>query len=83
MIFKTAQLKYPILYQNKNNIENNIEHFSIDKKFIKKFLHHDYLGNFYTLSSTEYLKNVEKYYQKYLELSTATFIIIMKRCYSS
>ena len=78
VIFKTAQLKYPILYQTKNNIENNIENFSIDKKFIKKFLHHDYLGSFYTLSSIDYLKNVERYYQKYLELSTATFIIIMK-----
>jgi endopeptidase La len=78
VIFKTSQLNFPILYGYKNKIEEEIEKFSIDKKFVKKFIRHDYLGNFYTLTASEYLMNVEKYYQKYLELSSSTFLTIMK-----
>jgi endopeptidase La len=78
VIFKTSQLNYPILYGYKNKIEEEIEKFSIDKKFVKKFIRHDYLGNFYTLTAPEYLMNAEKYYQKYLELSSSTFLTIMK-----
>jgi endopeptidase La len=78
VIFKTSQLNYPILYNYKNKIEENIEQFNIDNKFLKKFIRHDYLGNFYTLSTIEYLTNVKKYYQKYIELSSSTFLIIMK-----
>ena len=78
VIFKTSQLNYPILYSYKNKIEEEIENFSIDKNFVKKFIRHDYLGNLYTLSALEYLTYVKKYYEKYIELSSSTFIIIMK-----
>jgi endopeptidase La len=78
VVFKTSQLNYPILYGYKNKIEEEIEKFSIDKKFIKKFIRHDYLGNFYTLTASEFLMNAEKYYQKFLELSSSTFLTIMK-----
>ena len=78
VIFKTAQLNYPILYSSKSLIEEEVEKFSIDKKFIRKFLRHDYIGNFYTSTPVEYLMNLEKYYQKYLELSSSTFLTTMK-----
>jgi endopeptidase La len=78
VIFKTSQLNYPILYNYKNKIEDNIEELGIDNKFLKKFIRHDYLGNFYTLSTLEYLTNVKIYYEKYIKLSSSTFLIIMK-----
>lgn len=78
VIFKTAQLTYPILYSSKTLIEEEIEKNSIDKKFIRKFLRHDYIGNFYTSTPVEYLLNLEKYYQKFIELSSSTFLTIMK-----
>ena len=78
VIFKTAQLNYPILYSYKNKIEEEIEKSNINKKFSKKFIKHDYIGNYYTLSVSEYLIQVEKYYQKYLELSSTSFLTIMK-----
>jgi len=78
VILKTSQLNYPSLYQNKNQIEDELENFSIDKKFSKKYLRHDYLGNFYTLTPTQFLIKMEKKYQKYLELCSSTFLTIMK-----
>ena len=78
VILKTSQLNYPLLYQNKNKIENELDTYSIDKKFTKKYLRHDYLGNFYTLSPSEFLTKMEKKYQKYLELCSSTFLTIMK-----
>jgi len=78
VIFKTAQLNYSTLFNNKNIIEEELDKYSIDKKFSKKFIRHDYIGNFYTFTPAEYLMNMEKYYQKYLELSSSTFLTIMK-----
>jgi len=78
IILKTAQLNYPYLYLLKNTIEKELEKSSIDKKFYKKFMKYDYLGNLYVLTPTEYINHVEKYYQKYLELRSSTFLAIMK-----
>ena len=78
VIFKTSQLNYPILYDYKNKIEDEIEKNKIDKNFSKKFIKHDYLGNYYTLPISEYLTHVEKHYQKYIELSSLPFLTIMK-----
>lgn len=78
VIFKTAQINYPILDNYKNKIKDNIEQFDIDTNFFKKFIKNDYLGNFYTLTTLEYLTNVKKYYQKYIELTSFTFLTIMK-----
>jgi len=78
VIFKTAQLNYPILYSYKNKIEEEIEKNKINKKFSKKFIKNDYIGNYYTLSTSEYLIHVKKYYKKYIELSTTSFLTIMK-----
>lgn len=78
VIFKTSQLNYPILYNYKNKIEEEIEKNNINKKFSKKFIKHDYVGNYYTLSAPDYLEHVKKYYQKYIELSSISFLTIMK-----
>ena len=78
IIFKTSQLNYPFLFLHKTDIENKIENSSIDKKFSKKYIRHDHIGNFYTLTPDEYLLHIEKDYQKYLELSSSTFLTIMK-----
>jgi endopeptidase La len=78
IIFKTSQINYPKLFEIKNNIEKELNRSSIDKKFYKKFIRYDYLGNLYCLTSEEYLNHIEKYYQKYMELRTSTFLSIMK-----
>ena len=78
VIFKTSQLNYPILDNYKNKIKDNVEQFDIDNIFFKKFIKNDYLGNFYTLNTLEYLTNVKKYYEKYIELTSSTFLTIMK-----
>jgi len=78
IIFKTAQISYPNLYSIKNNIDNELEKSSIDKKFFKKFMRYNYIGNLYVYNSSEYLEHVEKYYQKFLELTSSTFLSIMK-----
>jgi len=78
VIIKTAQLNYPNLYLLKNDIDKVLEKSSIDKKFIKKFMQYDYLGNMYVLSSNEYLKHVEKHYQQYLDITSSSFLSIMK-----
>jgi len=78
IIFKTAQISYPNLYSIKNNIDNELEKSSIDKKFIKKFIRYDYIGNLYVYSITEYLEHIEKNYQKFLEITSSTFLSIMK-----
>jgi endopeptidase La len=78
IIFKTTQINYPILHNYKNKIKDNIEQFDIDINFFKKFIKNNYLGNFYTLTTLEYLTNVKKYYQKYIELTSFTFLTIMK-----
>jgi endopeptidase La len=78
IIFKTSQLNYPFLFLHKTDIENKIENSSIDKKFSKKYIRHDHIGNFYALTPDEYLIRMENDYQKYLELSSSTFLTIMK-----
>lgn len=78
IVFKTAQINYPTLYQIKNNIDKELEKSSIDKKFFKKFIRYDYLGNLYVLSSNEYIKHAEKYYHKFLDTTSSTFLTIMK-----
>ena len=78
VIFKTSQLNYPILDNYKNKIKDNVKQFDIDNIFFKKFIKNDYLGNFYTLTTLEYLSNVKKYYEKYIKLTSSTFLTIMK-----
>lgn len=78
VIFKTSQINYPFLYNIKNNIEKAIDNSSVDNKFAKKFIRHDYLGNLYCLTTNEYIKYLEKMYKKFMELSTSTFLTIMK-----
>jgi endopeptidase La len=78
VIYKTSQLNYQNLYTIKNNIEKNLENASIDKKFYKKFIRYDNLGNIYAFTPNEYSNHIEKYYQKYLEVKSSSFLSIMK-----
>ena len=78
---KTSQIKSPILQKNKTNILSKIENYgniNVDLKFLKTFLRHDYLGNIYCLTDTEYCDYIIKMYQKYLKLIESTFVNIMK-----
>lgn len=75
---KTSQIKSPFLQKNKTNIISRLENVSIDLKFIKSFLRHDYLGNIYCLSEIEYCDYVMKTYQKYIKLVESNFVNIMK-----
>jgi endopeptidase La len=78
LFFKTSQINFSVYYKLKQNIERDKKDFSINAVFLKKFMQYNYIGNIYSLSSIDYLKNCEKYYQKYLELSTSTFLTVMK-----
>jgi endopeptidase La len=75
---KTCQLNYPIFQNIKNNITNELSKTSIDNKFIKKFLRYDYIGNIFLLKPNEYVKYLELSYQKFLEVSSSSFVHIMK-----
>jgi len=78
IIFKTAQISYNNLYLIKNKVEEELEKYSIDRKFFKKFIRYDYIGNLYVMNNIEYLDYVEKIYQRFLELTSSTFLSIMK-----
>jgi endopeptidase La len=73
---KTCQIKSPILYKKKTHIISKLN--SIDTKFLKSFLRHDYLGNIYCLSEIEYNDYIMKIYKKYTKLVELTFVNIMK-----
>ena len=75
---KTSQIKSPYLQKIKTNIITRLENVSMDIKFIKSFLRHDYLGNIYCLSEIEYCDYVMKTYQKYIKLIESNFVNIMK-----
>jgi endopeptidase La len=75
---KTCQLNYPLFQKNRNNIINELSKTSIDSKFIKKFLKYDYIGNIFLLKPCEYIKYIELTYQRYLEITSYSFVHIMK-----
>ena len=75
---KTSQLNYHIIHKLKSNINTELKKSTIDPKFIKKFIRYDYLGNIYTLSSKDYVKLLEIYYNQYMEITCSSFVIIMK-----
>ena len=77
---KTCQLNNKILYNKKIEILKEIEinNFEIDKKFIKSFMRHDYIGNLYSMNKKEYSKYVNKMYFKQIEITNTTFLNLMK-----
>ncbi len=75
---KTSQLKSPLLQKQKNNILNKLNDYSIDSKFVKSFMRHDYIGNLICMSEIEYCDYVNKMYKQYLKLIQGTFVSIMK-----
>lgn len=75
---KTCQLNYPILQKLKSKIISELNKSSIDSKFIKKFIRYDYLGNLYTMSWKNYIKYIEELYQKFMEVTSSSFVNIMK-----
>ena len=52
--------------------------YSVDSKFVKKFIRYDYLGNIYTMEPKEYVKMLELAYQKFMEVTGSSFVNIMK-----
>jgi len=77
-LIKTSQLNYTVIDKLKSDIYTELKESLIDSKFIKKFIRYDYLGNIYTLSSKEYVKILETYYDRYMEITGASFVNIMK-----
>lgn len=78
-VIKTCQINKPYLYKKKINILTKIqEENSIDLKFIKTLIRHDYLGNIYSMETSDYLKSISNHYFKYTKLIDMTFINLMK-----
>lgn len=75
---KTTQLKSVVLQKNKNTIISKLENDNINMKFVKSFIRHDYLGNIYCMSESEYIDYITKAYYRYVKLSESTFVNIMK-----
>jgi endopeptidase La len=75
---KNSQLNYSNLQKIKVMILSEINKLNIDIKFVKKFMRYDYLGNIYCMNTSQYIKYIQKLYDKYLELSNLSFINIMK-----
>jgi len=80
---KTSQINNIILHKIKQKILNDLSKTSIDSKFIKKFIRYDYLGNIYCMTLKNYLKYIEESYQKFMEVSTSSFVGIMKNFISN
>ncbi len=77
-LIKTSQINYPLIQKIKTKIFSDLSKSSIDSKFIKKFIRYDYLGNIYGLSNKDYLKHIEEKYQTFMELTSLSFVNIMK-----
>jgi endopeptidase La len=78
---KTSQLNSPLLHKIKTNIFSKLDSNdtrSSEMEFIKSFMRHDYLGNLYCMTDTEYIDYVKKMYNKFTKLSESTFVNIMK-----
>ena len=75
---KTSQINFPILQKLKSKILSDLTKGSIDSKFIKKFIRYDYLGNIYSLGAKAYIKYMEELYQKFMEVTSSSFVNIMK-----
>ena len=75
---KSSQLNYPVLHKIKGKIYGELNKYSIDSKFIKKFIRYDYLGNIYCIESKDYVKILEVAYQKFMEVTCSSFVNIMK-----
>jgi endopeptidase La len=75
---KTSQINYPILQKIKLKVLSDLTKSSIDSKFIKKFIRYDYIGNLYSKGSKAYIKYIEESYQKYMEVTSSSFVNIMK-----
>jgi endopeptidase La len=75
---KNCELNYPYLQKQKNKILLELKKYSIDSKFIKKFIRYDYLGNIYCMTVKKYINYIKSSYQNYMEVSSSTFINIMK-----
>ena len=75
---KSSQLNYSVLHGIKGKIYGELNKYSIDSKFSKKYIRYDYLGNIYCLDSKAYVTRLELAYQKFMEVTGSTFVTIMK-----
>lgn len=75
---KSSQLNYPVLHKTKAKIYGELSKYSIDSHFIKKFIRYDYLGNIYCMEPKEFVKMIEVEYQKFMEVTSSSFVNIMK-----
>ena len=75
---KTSQINYLILQKIKSKILSDLTKSSIDSKFIKKFIRYDYLGNLYSKGAKAYIKYMEESYQIFMEVTSSSFVNIMK-----
>ena len=80
---KTSQINYPILQKIKVKIFNDIKKTSINDCFLKKIIRYDYLGNIYCLTPKNYINYLELSYQKFIEITSFTFVNIMKNFISN
>ena len=77
-LIKSSQLNYQYLHKIKCKIYNELNKYSIDMKFVKKYIRYDYLGNIYCIEPKEYVKKIEIAYQKFMEVTCLSFVNIMK-----
>lgn len=75
---KNSQINYQYLQKQKLLILAKIQQSTINAKFAKKFVRHDYLGNIYTMNINEYINHIDNYYQMFLEVTNSSFVNIMK-----
>ena len=80
VVIKTSQLKYPILYSKKKEINKLLEKNNfIDSKFSKSYLRHYYVGDIYCSDVNKFISKMEEDYKKTIELVNSTFLRIMKK----
>jgi endopeptidase La len=76
---KTSQLNSQIYFNKKNTVLEKLNEMNIDTKFIRVFIRHDYLGNFYCMNNNDYIEYLIDINKKYENYQNSNFISIMNK----
>ena len=79
IIIRTSQICYNFIYSKKKSIEAYISgKNNINDKFAKSYIRNAHICDILTLTNDEFVEQLSKDYEKYIELSNLTFMNLMK-----
>ncbi len=78
VICRTSQIGNKFLFNKKRTVEKMIKINKVNRHFIKAYLKHAPLAELIIYSPDEYVKNVYRNYEQYIQLINKTFMELMK-----